>query len=119
MTVTVKPWGKEILAAHTDRYALKDIRMIAGTRSSLQSHAVKLETILVLSGRIAVERGPSPIDLTTEVFGPDESYTVEPGTVHRVTVLEDARLIEASTPELDDVIRYADDYGRTNTELKV
>ncbi|MEQ8816468.1 MAG: hypothetical protein RLO51_01080 [Thalassobaculum sp.] len=112
ITTVTKPWGKEILVAHTDRYALKDIHMKAGTRSSLQSHVRKHETILVVSGRIAVETGPNPTELTSRTYGPDESYTVAPGTVHRVTVLEDSRLIEASTPELDDLIRHADDFGR-------
>lgn len=115
MNVTVKPWGKEILVAHTARYALKDIHMLAGTRSSLQHHAEKLETILVLAGQIAVEQGATVQTLATKIFGPGESYTVSPGIIHRVTVLEDARLIEASTPELDDVVRHADDYGRTAT----
>ncbi|MBF0372117.1 MAG: cupin domain-containing protein [Alphaproteobacteria bacterium] len=110
--VTVKPWGKEILVAHTDRYALKDIHMVAGTRSSLQSHARKLETILVIQGRISLERGPAVGELETVIYGPGESYTLRPGVIHRVTVIEDARLVEASTPELDDVIRHADDYGR-------
>lgn len=115
MNVTVKPWGKEILVAHTARYALKDIHMIAGTRSSLQHHVEKLETILILAGRVSVERGPTVQQLATDVFGPGDSYTVLPGTIHRVTVLEDARLIEASTPELDDVVRHADDYGRVTS----
>lgn len=111
-TIIEKPWGHEILVAHTERYALKDIVLKAGTRSSLQSHVHKLETILVLSGRLSLERGPSPDALTVEEHGPGSSYTLEPGTVHRVTALDDVRLVEASTPELDDVVRHADDYGR-------
>ncbi|MBF0561861.1 MAG: cupin [Alphaproteobacteria bacterium] len=109
---TPKPWGKEILCDKTSRYALKDIHVKAGSRTSLQSHVHKEETILVISGRISVESGPSLDRLTTTVYGPDEGYTLFPGTIHRVTALEDARYVEASTPELDDVIRYADDYGR-------
>lgn len=110
--VTEKPWGKEILIAHNDCYALKDIHMIAGTRSSLQSHQKKTETILVVSGRIRLEHQPPGEAMSVREYGASESYDVAPGTLHRVTVLEDARLIEVSTPELDDVIRHQDDYGR-------
>lgn len=112
MKKTEKPWGHELLIACNDRYALKEICMLAGTRSSLQSHERKMETIFVLSGRISLERQVPGGELTVEVFGAGQAYDVEPGTIHRVTVLEDARLIEASTPELDDVIRHADDFGR-------
>jgi mannose-6-phosphate isomerase-like protein (cupin superfamily) len=109
---TDKPWGYELLITVNRYYALKEIHMVAGTRSSLQSHRVKHETIHVLSGRIALERrrpGEATENLT---FCAGESYDIEPDTIHRVTVLEDARLIEASTPELDDVVRHADDFGR-------
>lgn len=111
-TVTTKPWGHEVLVGHNQHYALKDIVMIAGTRSSLQSHLYKHETILVLSGRIQLEIGPSVTTLEIREYGPGDSYTVYPGIIHRVTVLQDARLIEASTPELTDVVRHSDDYGR-------
>jgi len=111
---TPKPWGKEILCGKTDRYALKDIHVKAGSRTSLQSHVYKQESILVISGRISVESGPGVNDLTTTVYGPGEGYTLHPGTIHRVTALDDARYVEASTPELDDVIRYADDFGRAD-----
>ncbi len=112
MTETVKPWGKEILVTVNDRYALKDIRMIAGTRSSLQRHDRKLETILVLSGEVDVLLHPPGGAAVERRCREGDSYTVEPGTVHRVTVIEDARLIEVSTPDLDDVVRLADDYRR-------
>lgn len=114
MKVTEKPWGREILVACNSHYALKDIHMTAGTRSSLQSHRHKTETILVISGRVSVERTVPGQAGTTELFGPGEAYDVTPGTIHRVTVLEDARLIEASTPELDDLIRHEDDFGRAS-----
>lgn len=114
MTVVIqKPWGHEILIAHNDRYALKDIVLKAGTRSSLQLHERKLETILVISGRLRLERGLTADSMEQREYGPGESYTIEPGVWHRVTALEDVRVIEASTPELDDVIRLADDYGRS------
>jgi mannose-6-phosphate isomerase len=114
MKIIEKPWGREVLVACNDRYALKDIHMIAGTRSSLQSHRRKVETIFVISGRVSVERAAPGEPPMVETFGPGEAYDVAPGTIHRVTVLEDARLIEASTPELDDLIRHEDDFGRTS-----
>lgn len=108
-----KPWGYELLISHNDHYALKDIWMTAGTRSSLQSHERKVETIFVLSGRISLERQAPGEAMETRLYGPGEAYDVAPGVIHRVTVIEDARLIEASTPELDDIIRHADDFGRS------
>lgn len=113
MTKTVKPWGYELLVTANERYALKDIFIKAGTRSSLQYHERKLETILLLSGRLTLESGNGAEPYTQRDYGAGESYTVAPGMHHRVTALEDTRLIEVSTPELDDVIRVQDDYGRT------
>lgn len=110
--VTEKPWGREILVAHNDKYALKDIQMVAGTRSSLQSHDRKMETIVVISGKIELEEQKPGEEMTVRTYQAGESYDISPGTIHRVTVIENARLIEASTPELDDVIRHQDDYGR-------
>lgn len=111
MSLTEKPWGHERLIVVNERYALKDIFIRQGTRSSLQKHNHKLETIYVLSGLIDTEIGDP---LVSRRYGPGESYSVTPGTVHRVTALEDTRLIEASTPELDDVVRLTDDYGRAS-----
>lgn len=112
MTVTEKPWGREILVDVNAHYALKDIHMRAGTRSSLQSHRFKTETLLVISGKVSLTSQVPGEAERERVFGPGESWSLAPGTLHRVTVLEDARLIEASTPELDDVIRHSDDFGR-------
>jgi mannose-6-phosphate isomerase len=111
--VTEKPWGRELLVERTDRYAFKEILMKAGTRSSLQSHNFKLETIFVVDGEIELETIDGGGTPTTEVYGPNQAYTIPVGTIHRVTVLRDCRLFEVSTPELDDVIRHSDDYGRT------
>ena len=111
-SVTEKPWGKEVLIEHTPRYAFKEIRMIKGTRSSLQSHSRKLETIFVESGKIeleTIENGGSRF----EIFAQNEAYTIPAGVKHRVKVLKDCRLFELSTPELDDVIRHQDDFYRS------
>jgi len=112
MPVVEKPWGREILIVCNQHYAFKRIEMIAGTRSSLQSHERKVETILIHSGNIRLEIGNTPDTLEIRDYGPNEAYHVEPGIVHRVTVLTDCTLFEVSTPELQDVIRHADDYNR-------
>lgn len=111
--VVEKPWGKEVLVEKTERYAFKEIMMVKGMRSSLQSHRFKLETIYVVEGSILLEIVNMDDQVLEQVFNPNESYTIPPTVKHRVTVLEDARLFEVSTPELDDVIRHSDDYNRS------
>ena len=108
-----KPWGSELIVERTDKYALKEIILRKDTRSSLQSHAVKLETILVIDGEIDLELWDADGVCCTEIYRRGEAYTIRPGTRHRVTAREDCRLIEVSTPELEDVIRHQDDFGRT------
>ncbi len=110
--ITEKPWGKEVLITKNEKYAFKEIWMKKDTRSSLQSHKEKLETIFVLSGKIKLETVNEKGVAQSEIYGPSESYDIAVGKIHRVTVLEDCRLYEVSTPELDDVIRHADDFGR-------
>lgn len=112
--VTAKPWGRELLLAKTDRYAFKEILMNKGTRCSLQSHQRKCETIYVDSGTIELEIVAPTGGSVFDIFKPGEAYTIPPGTIHRVKVLEDCRLFEVSTPELDDITRHQDDYQRGN-----
>ena len=108
-----KPWGKEIILAHTAKYLFKRIIMKSGMRSSLQSHNFKLETIFLLSGKILLESESTPEGVfSKKTYFSGQLYTIYPGCRHRVTVLEDCDLFEVSTPELDDVIRHEDDYGR-------
>lgn len=109
---TEKPWGYENLIAKNEHYALKEIVLLAGFRSSLQSHLRKTETVFVVSGQVTLERRTPGGEAVFETFRAGQSYDVQPGTIHRVRALRRARLIEASTPELDDVIRHEDDFGR-------
>jgi mannose-6-phosphate isomerase-like protein (cupin superfamily) len=106
-----KPWGYEVHWAHTDRYVGKVIHVNRGHALSLQYHNVKDETIHLWSGRIVFEirRGGRAVRRTLR---PGQSVHITPGTVHRMTALVDSDILEASTPELDDVVRLADDYGR-------
>ncbi len=113
MKTIEKPWGHEIIIDHNEKYALKDIFLKAGIRSSLQSHKIKLETIFILNGRLELETWDENNNLTVETYETNEAYTISPGKRHRVTALEDCRVLEVSTPELSDVIRHEDDFGRT------
>lgn len=106
-----KPWGYELHWAKTERYVGKIIHVDAGHALSLQYHEVKDETILVWSGRIRFETGRGGTRVTREM-GPGESVHIAPGTVHRMTALEPTDIFEVSTPELDDVVRLEDRYGR-------
>ena len=112
MQIVEKPWGREIWVAHTSQYALKIIEFNKGSRSSLQYHVKKHEHIYVDSGKLQMEHEDDAGQMVTLVLGPGDVVENEPGRKHRVTALEDTRLIEVSTPELDDVVRVEDDYHR-------
>jgi mannose-6-phosphate isomerase len=113
MNIVEKPWGREIWIAQTDRYALKIIEVNKGHRSSLQYHVQKHEHIYVDRGLLQVEWEAPAGRMETLTLGAGEVIENLPGRKHRVTALEDTRLIEVSTPELDDVVRVEDDYRRS------
>ena len=111
-----KPWGYELIWALTDRYCGKVLFVKAGASLSLQFHNEKDESWLVQSGRAKLELGePGQKALNEEVIGPGAAFHYVPGTVHRVTALEDTTILEVSTPHLDDVVRLEDLYGREGT----
>jgi len=107
-----KPWGHEELWAVTDTYVGKLLVIRAGHRLSLQHHEVKEETLRVLTGLIHADVGPTPSELTRHTLRPGDRIHLPPRTVHRFAAVEDTVLLEVSTPELDDVVRHMDDYGR-------
>ena len=113
-----KPWGYEIVFAHTDRYVGKLLFIRKDEQLSLQFHKEKDEVIYVHEGRIELEIGEpgarGPLD--TEVVGAGRAFRLKPGTVHRWRALEDSVVLEASTPELDDVVRLEDRYGRADSQ---
>jgi mannose-6-phosphate isomerase-like protein (cupin superfamily) len=111
--IVEKPWGREVLLDKNPVYAFKRIEMKAGTRSSLQSHRMKRETIYILSGRLELETIYPGQERRLEEYGPNEAYYLPAGVIHRVKVIEDCLLFEVSSPELDDLIRHDDDFGRT------
>jgi mannose-6-phosphate isomerase-like protein (cupin superfamily) len=111
-----KPWGYEIWWARTDRYAGKVLHVKKGESLSLQYHKVKEETIRIQSGRLLFETGPAGGgDLRKIEMSAGDVFHIAPGTLHRMTGLEDTDIFEVSTPELDDVVRLEDRYGRTGT----
>jgi mannose-6-phosphate isomerase len=110
-----KPWGHEVWFAHTDRYAGKIITVLAGQRLSLQYHDLKDETSHLVSGRMRLWQGTDRDALTEIEIGPGTTWRNTPGTIHTVEAIEDATFFEVSTPELDDVVRLEDQYGRTGT----
>jgi mannose-6-phosphate isomerase len=111
-----KPWGWELIWAAADAYAGKVLYVRAGHSLSLQFHREKDESWYVQSGRAAVEVGAvGDAVLKEEVLGPGAALHFRPGTVHRVTAVEDTTILEVSTPQLDDVVRLEDRYGREGT----
>jgi len=111
-----KPWGYELIWALTGDYAGKVLFVRAGHSLSLQFHREKDESWYVQSGRAKLELGSAgDAVLTEEVIAAGASFRFRPGTVHRVTALEDTTILEVSTPELDDVVRLDDAYGRAGT----
>jgi len=112
MKIIEKPWGKEELIEINDGYMMKKLTMWTGHRCSLQYHNIKRETIYVLSGQLRIYSGPTQEQLSSKVYGPDETITLAPGVVHRMEAVEDSVYLEASTPEMDDVVRLVDDYNR-------
>ena len=111
-----KPWGHELIWALTDTYCGKLLFVRAGAALSLQFHNEKDESWLVQSGRAKLELGePGQTILNEEVIGPGAAFRYRPGTVHRVTAIEDTTILEVSTPQLDDIVRLQDLYRREGT----
>jgi len=107
-----KPWGYEVHWALTERYCGKLLFVRAGEALSLQYHEVKDEAWYVEGGRARVELGEPGQELSALEVSPGEAFHLARGTVHRVTALEDTTILEVSTPELEDVVRVEDRYGR-------
>ena len=110
-----KPWGHELIWAHTDAYVGKILVIEAGQRLSLQRHEIKDESILLLSGRLELTLEDATGGIVVEELGPGDHRRVATGRIHRYAAIERCELIEVSTPELDDVIRLEDDFGRQGT----
>lgn len=109
-----KPWGHEEIWAETERYVGKIIAIRRDARLSLQYHEVKDEWIRVLSGRMRLELEDDAGRMVSTELARGESARIPTGRKHRFTALDDCELVEVSTPELEDVVRIDDDYGRSS-----
>ena len=109
-----KPWGYELIWAETPRYVGKLLHIAAGQRLSRQYHVKKDETFFVQSGTLHLEIGPAE-KVETLVLTQGQAFHCTPGTIHRMIAKEDVDVLEVSTPELDDVVRLEDAYGREGT----
>jgi len=110
-----KPWGHENIWAHTQKYVGKILFITKGKRLSLQYHEKKDESILVLRGRLRLELENADGVLEVLELEPGETRHIPTGRRHRFGAIEDTELVEVSTPELDDVVRLQDDFGREGT----
>jgi mannose-6-phosphate isomerase len=143
ITTVSKPWGHETIWANTDRYAGKILHIKAGHALSVQYHNRKDETVYLLSGELKYwvqatpSTGPrtdtpgphrtagtgetpvagrSPIPQMTDVrLKVGDAFRITPGTIHYMEAVTDCDVLEVSTPELDDVVRLKDRYGREGT----
>ena len=104
-----KPWGREVWYAHTDLYVGKILEVNSGHTLSLQKHIVKHETLYLHSGLMRFM-----LENETFEWKPGEAVSIPPGTVHQLEAVEDSVVLEVSTPDLDDIVRLADRYGRTS-----
>lgn len=109
-----KPWGHELIFAENDRYAGKILHLEAGHCLSLQYHERKDETLYVLSGEVKLEIGENGA-LREVRLKPGEAFRIAPGVRHRMSADVPSDLVEVSSPELDDVVRIEDRYGRAGT----
>src|SRR6185369_13683241 len=105
-----KPWGHEILFAHTERYAGKLLFIKKGHRLSLQYHVKKDEAFYVQSGKAQVDLETADGEKACVILEPGDALRLVPGIRHRTAALEDTVIFEVSTAELDDVVRLSDDY---------
>jgi mannose-6-phosphate isomerase-like protein (cupin superfamily) len=114
--VVHKPWGHEVIWAHTDRYVGKVLHINAGHALSVQYHERKDETVYLLSGEliywVKLDGDDELRDMKLKV---GDAFRITPGTVHYMEAVTDCDVLEASTPDLDDVVRLSDRYGREGT----
>ena len=110
-----KPWGHETIWAHTDRYVGKILHIKAGEALSVQYHERKDETVHLLSGELIYRVALEGEELRDVRLKQGESFRIVPHTIHQMEAVTDCDVLEASTPELDDVVRLTDRYGREGT----
>ena len=116
VTTVPKPWGHETIWAKTDRYVGKILHVKAGHALSVQYHNKKDETVYLLAGELIYwVKLPGSEELKDMKLRVGDAFRITPGTVHYMEAVTDCDVLEASTPELDDVVRLKDRYGREGT----
>lgn len=110
-----KPWGHELIWAHTKDYVAKILFVKRGESLSLQYHNIKEETLFIETGECVIETGPDEKHLAPIPHKPGSIFHVPPGRLHRIVAVSDCRIFEVSTPHLSDVVRLEDRYGRKGT----
>jgi mannose-6-phosphate isomerase len=111
-----KPWGHETIWAQTERYVGKILHINAGHELSVQYHNRKDETIYLLWGEILYRVQREGDDILDDVqLQLGESFRITPGTIHQMIAVTDCDVLEVSTPEVDDIVRLSDKYGREGT----
>jgi len=116
LTRVEKPWGWELWWAHTERYVGKILHINRGAALSYQYHRKKDETIYVLRGELALELAPGGGRVQRRRLRPGDALHIRPGDHHRMTAVSACDVLEASTPEVDDVVRLEDRYGRAGVD---
>lgn len=111
--LVLKPWGSELIFCETEHYVGKLLNVRANSRLSLQLHEQKHESMYLLSGLADLTIGPDLESLRTIRFTPNTTIVIEPLTIHRLQAIEDSVILEVSTPHLEDIRRFEDDYGRS------
>ncbi len=112
MKKIIKPWGFEKLLEYNKQYTLKKLFMKKGKRCSLQFHKKKKETIFILSGKLKIISGNTKKNLKSKIYTRGQSTTINPKVIHRMEGVTNSIYLEASTSQLNDVIRLEDDYNR-------
>lgn len=112
MMVITKPWGSETIIEINKKYLLKKLYMKKNHRCSLQFHNFKKETIFVLKGKLKITTGSKKKKLQSKIYIKGQFITIKPKVIHRMEAITDSLYLEASTPELNDVVRIIDDYKR-------
>ena len=110
--IKLKPWGREIWFAQNDSYAGKILEIKKKHRYSLQYHEIKKETQYILKGKALFIYGTDSSKLQEKILNTGDKIDIDPYTIHRLEALEDTEVLEVSTPELNDVVKIEDDYGR-------
>lgn len=112
MKIIKKPWGSETVIEINKKYLLKKLFMKKNHRCSLQFHNYKKETIYVLKGKLKIITGTNKNKLKSKIFTKGQSITIRPKVIHRMEAITDSLYLEASTPQMQDVVRIVDDYKR-------